>query len=118
MCEELIQDDIKGKIPDSVEPSVARASIQTKKRPYVQTNEEGKEVKVPRGLIKILKPKKGSDLEEGSKFVIKKRKIVAKEIDMDENKVRGSNNHNRYRFVAYDGKVTNYGDWKESNSGR
>lgn len=115
MCESLIQDDIEGEIPDSVEPKVIKASIQSKKKPYVHHDHDKEEVKVPEGLIKIIKPEQHSDLKRGMKFVIKHRKIIAENIKVDKKKVRGSNNHNKYRFIAFSAKIINYNDFKLQN---
>ncbi len=117
MCKRLRQEDIDGKIPDSVEPAVIKASIQSKKPPSVHNDHKKEEVKVQTGLIKILKPDPNSNLEKGMKFIIKNRKIIADEIDVDKHKVRGSNNHNKFRFIVHSAKIINYTDWKPKNGG-
>ncbi|MFW6195973.1 MAG: hypothetical protein ACOC5D_01430 [Thermoplasmatota archaeon] len=115
MCKSLRQEDIDGKIPDSVEPTVIKASIQSRKPPSVHNDHKKEEVKVQTGLIKILKAEPDSDLERGMKFVIKHKKIIADKIKIDKKKVRGSNNHNKYRFVAFSAKIINYNDFKLQN---
>jgi hypothetical protein len=89
----------RGRLPDSVELSVDRVSIETRTRPRVVKEAGRQSVRIRDGVATVLDPGTDSLTRRGTCFKVENRKVIAKKVTVKPQKFRGSRSHHKFIMV-------------------
>ncbi|MFQ6061395.1 MAG: hypothetical protein ACE5KV_08935 [Thermoplasmata archaeon] len=88
-------------LPDSLELELKTATVETRRRPRVESSSGRQTVRIKEAIVTVVDPGSRSSLSRGACFRIRSRRILADRISSKERKYRSTQGHHRFLLVAY-----------------